>query len=378
MDDELRNMFNERKAYSEAMTELNAPDPIRELLSLPNPARQRIIEWHNRYFGQLHVERSSPENDYSAPRITIDGRLASQQGSGSRAVLSVLCALLHPSRSVLLIDEPEIGVEPQVQKRLVELIRKVARGEDGLPRKRILIATHSHIFLDKETLGNNWIVTKNAEGTAMLSQVKSREELHTLIYRLLGNSPEDLLFPDNILVVEGPSDSIFWRRVLGLMGAGGIAVHFSDGDSGVGPATAAIDQMLKTQAYIPWYRDRLCIAVDGDVAKGMIDGWRKFLKDDGTRVHQLSQKGIEFYYPASVVSALSGVPVAEVPEAVAAFVAAMGKGARTAALGTFMGSKRDLATAVANSLEAAHLSELSPELVQVGEVVRARRFSTGK
>lgn len=123
-DQEIKNLWNQRKQYNENIAELTAPDAIRELISLPNSSRQRIIEWHNRYFGELKIERSNPDNEFAAPRITIDSRLATTQGSGSRAVLGILCALLYPTRPVILIDEPEIGIEPQVQKRLVQLIQK--------------------------------------------------------------------------------------------------------------------------------------------------------------------------------------------------------------------------------------------------------------
>src|SRR5438309_934776 len=63
-DQELENLWNSRKAYNPAVAELTAPDALRELIALPNDARARIIEWHNKYFGELKVERSSPTNDF--------------------------------------------------------------------------------------------------------------------------------------------------------------------------------------------------------------------------------------------------------------------------------------------------------------------------
>jgi len=372
---EILSAWNQRKSYSESTAEFSAPDAIRELVSLPNAARDRIVDWHNRYFGELRIEKADPGNDFSPPRITIDGRLATQQGSGSRAVLGVLCALLHPDRSVLLIDEPEIGVEPQVQKRLMGLIRKVAGGKDDLPKKQVYIATHSHIFLDKECLTNNWIVTKTSEGIATLTQVKTFAQLHTLIYRLLGNSPDDLLFPDNILIVEGVSDEIFWRRVLGLANATGIAVHYSDGDALIGAAASSVDQMLKTLSYIPWYREHLCIAVDASVSDTQINEWRAFLKDDGSRVRRLQRNGIEYYYPASLLRSLSGLAENELDVARENFLESLRKGARTASLGSFTGSKRDLALKVEQLLDRPHMAELDSEIVGILNAAKEARFS---
>ncbi len=374
-DQELQNMWNQRKDGNTAIAELTAPDPIRELVSLPNLARAKIKEWHNRYFGELNVERSKTDNEFAPPRITIDGRLATQQGSGSRAVLSVLCSLLHPSREIVLIDEPEIGIEPQVQKKLADLIRRVTKGTDDLPKKRVYVATHSHLFLDKIDLSNNWVVTKGADGKASLAQIETPEELHSTIYRLLGNSPEDLFFPDNLLIVEGPSDEIFWRRLFALTGAGGVAVHYADGETNVSAALPAIEQMLKTQAYIPWYRDRLCVAVDSNVPASRIDEWRKYLVDDGTRVRALGQNGIEYYYPRSIMREVTGLSDAALPNEISAFITAVRHGASKVALGGFNGSKRDLAKEIDKRMESLHLPEIDAEILQVAETVKARRFS---
>jgi ABC-type phosphonate transport system ATPase subunit len=374
-DQELQNAWNQRKDTNPAIAELTAPDPIRELVSLPNDARAKIVEWHNRYFGELAVQRSRADNDYAAPRVTIDGRLATQQGSGSRAVLSVLCSLLHPARPVVLIDEPEIGIEPQVQKRLAELIRRVASGADGLQRKTVYVATHSHLFLDKTNLNNNWIVSKDAAGHARLRQMTAPEDLHATIYRLLGNSPDDLFFPDNILVVEGPTDQIYLRRLFALRGAGGVAVHFADGEGGVAAALPRIEQMLKTLAYVPWYRERMCVLVDGDVPAARVNEWRSYLRDDGTRVRALPLSGIEYYYPASLVCEVCNIVEGVRLPSISSYLSAIRGGARQAPLGGFTGSKRQLAQEIESRLTVAHLEEVAPEILDLIDAVSARRFS---
>lgn len=377
-DRELEMLWNQRKQYNDAVAELTAPDPIRELVSLPDDARRRIIEWHNRYFGELKVERSDPCNQFSPPRITIDGKLASQQGSGSRAVLSVLCALLHPKREIILIDEPEIGIEPQVQKRLADLIRRVSQGTDGLPKKQVFLATHSHLFLDRATLSNNYVVTKGIDGFASLRQIQTPEELHSLVYHLLGNSPEDLFFPDNILVVEGPSDQVFFRRLLEVSRSGGIAVHYADGEGNIGRALPAIEQMLKTQTYIPWYRDRLCVLVDSSVDEERLREWREFLGDNGKRVRKLSKNGIEYFYPKSIMTSVCEVAEAELDAQIAQFLNGIRSGARTTTLGSFAGSKRDLAKLVAEQLGPENIDELDEEIGEILAAVRSGRFSEAK
>jgi len=117
------NLLQQRRQDNPNESEKQAPDPFRELVSMSNDDRQRVIDWHNHYFGALTVERLEPSNDFSAPKILADGRILPQQGSGSRAVLSVLVRLLDPRLPGLCIDEPEIGIEPVTQRRLAELIK---------------------------------------------------------------------------------------------------------------------------------------------------------------------------------------------------------------------------------------------------------------
>lgn len=376
-DEELKGLWNQRKTWNDQMAEITAPDAIRELVSLPDEARERITDWHNSYFGELKIEPFNPANRYSPPRITIDGRLATQQGSGSRSVLAVLCSLLHPDRDTILIDEPEIGIEPQVQKKLSRLIHSVSRGDEGLPKKRVYIATHSHIFLDRSTLTNNYVVTKAPDGFGNVRRIETPQEMHSLIFNLLGNSPEDLFFPDNVLVVEGVSDQLFMRRLLELSGAGGVAVHFADGDGKVGAALPAIDQMLKTLAYVPWYRERICVLVDSSVSTQSLDEWKRFLSDDGTRVRQLLRNGIEYYYPTSLMCELAEIAANDVENTVSAFLSAIHLGARSAALGAFSGTKRQLAEAVVERLSGAHLATLSEEINSALDSVSSARFSVG-
>jgi predicted ATPase len=376
MDEELRNLFQQRKQFNPQLAEFNAPDAIRELLGLEDVDRSRVVQWHNEYFGELRVERASSTNEFSAPKITIDGRLVTEQGSGSRAVLAVLVALINPRYQTVLIDEPEIGIEPQVQRRLAALMQAVSIGDGGLAQKTVYVATHSHLILDRETVGNNYVVTKDPEGMATVQQVETDDGLAAVTFNLLGNSPSDLFYPDNVLVVEGPSDQIFLRRVIDLAGGAGLAVYFADGDGNISSALPAVEQMLKTQALLPrWYRERICVLVDSSVSATRIAEWRSFLGDDGTRVRQLSMNGIEHFYPASVLAAISGLDPTAVADALESFLTAIRTGSRASTLGSFVGSKRQLAAAVGQRMDAALVANLSTEILGVIDVLRAGRLS---
>lgn len=144
-----------------------------------------------------------------------------QHGSGIRHVVSVLAALTSPSIRILLIDEPEIALEARAQKVLKDILIEASQS------KAILIATHSHLFVQKEDgyIDKNYIVTKNKKNILIpgvlftgIERIQNQEELLGLTFDLLGNSLEDLFFPNNFLIVEGASDQVICEKVQSILG----------------------------------------------------------------------------------------------------------------------------------------------------------------
>lgn len=362
-------LFMDRKNYRENSSEFTAPDPTQELFALDDELRDIALRWHNEYFGHAEVQQSNRRNSWSAPLLLINGRSPTQQGSGSRAVLAVLSRLVAPDVDYLLIDEPEISVEPQTQKQFFRLLKAVANGLEGLPQKKIYLATHSHLFLDREKLANNFIVTRDAEGKACIRPVTSEVELQNLVFQLLGNSPTDLFFPANIIVAEGPSDQLFFRRILELRGLPSIAVHFADGSGNISYALPAIDQMLKTTAYIPLYRHKICVLVEKQKDQRLLEKWKNYLGDRADeRVIELDKSAIEFYYPPRVLAGISGIEEVDLDNALADFVNAIGEGARSANLGRFSGRKRELAQLVTDEMSLGDLQAIDAGIIRALEL----------
>jgi len=307
-DNEMVQQQNQRKQFNQNDCELTAPDPIREIFTLNDVERNYIIKWHNEYFGELKIEKLKPDNFYSPPKVTIDDILPSQQGTGSRAILPILIKLLNPTIKILCIDEPELGIEPKTQKRLFDLIKKVSKGEDGLPKKQIVLSTHSHLFVDKEDYRNNFKVIKE-NGAVMFHQITDNVELQNSVFSLLGNDPSDLFFPSNILLVEGKSDEVFLRRVYELLTIAGqttkknIAFHFCGGYDKAEYAVEAVVQMLKTQGYMPIYKQRICGLFDKPTQNyKLVTDIRQFVADnEQKRFILLDKEAIEFYYPLEAI-----------------------------------------------------------------------------
>lgn len=162
--------------------------------------RNIFIRWDA---GQMKVffGKTDSEQEYSV----------AAEASGLVNVISILAALFDESVEVLLIDEPEVSLHPQLQSYLLREMKKVVKKYN----KTIIISTHSaemielnkasdlcnYIFFRKNTLPKQ--ISPDA---SELNSVKLKEFLlrMSLIYN-------EGFFAKKVLLIEGSSDMILCR-----------------------------------------------------------------------------------------------------------------------------------------------------------------------
>ena len=162
--------------------------------------RNIFIRWDA---GQMKVffGKTDSEQEYSV----------AAEASGLVNVISILAALFDESVEVLLIDEPEVSLHPQLQSYLLREIKNVVKKYN----KTIIISTHSaemielnkasdlcnYIFFRKNTLPKQ--ISPDA---SELNSVKLKEFLlrMSLIYN-------EGFFAKKVLLIEGSSDMILCR-----------------------------------------------------------------------------------------------------------------------------------------------------------------------
>lgn len=227
-----------------------------------------------------------------AQNVHFDEIAVAFQGSGLRSALTILSALTDTRLKVICIDEPEMSLEPVLQKALRDLLIEESSG------RTILVATHSHLFLNRQQRDANWVVTGHP-GAVRAEQVTSDEQLHDLVFRLLGNSTEDLFFPGNYLVVEGASDQALCERVARLeaIPADRVKVLSAGGVASVLPATKALVHALRplTVGDSP-YAGRVVALVDSP-ATGKESTIAPLRETLGDRLFVLTEASLEAYVP---------------------------------------------------------------------------------
>lgn len=238
---------------------------------------------------------------FGLPELTIAGGgmvqfeevVAEAQGSGLRGVLPILAAVTNDDVQALLIDEPELGLEPRLQKALRDVLVEAAE-----TKRTLVVSTHSHLLLNRQTLESSQIVQRNDSRT-MVETIEARDQLYSLVFDLLGSSTEDLFFPKNYVIVEGASDQVIVQRVLDLLGetAASIKVLSAQGVDEVREREISV-----VRALVPLivndspYAGRVVALIDAPV-DDQAANVQKLRVDLGERLFELGAPSVEEYLP---------------------------------------------------------------------------------
>jgi AAA domain, putative AbiEii toxin, Type IV TA system len=223
-----------------------------------------------------------------------NGRIDTQ-GTGLRSLICILAALTDESLEVILIDEPELYLEPTVQKALRDLLIREANG------RKIFVTTHSHLFIERDTPSQNILIRLDENQEIQPRRLNTAEELYDLVFTLLGNDTSDLFFPNNYLVVEGVSDQIICEGILKLEDSSGksqVKILAAGGITRIKNKLAAVEDSLTPLVMrgSP-YRERTVALIDkpneGD-EQNKVNDLKKYL---GDRFFTLTSGCIEEYLP---------------------------------------------------------------------------------
>jgi len=274
--------------------------------ALSNQRRAHVFETCSRLLGEMFaLHRTDPNNDLSPTLITVGGRPLSTASTGTRLLLALVAACADQTRNTLLIDEPEIGLSPRIQRQLAAWLYSSEGRRQSFPEdKHVFVATHSHLFLDRRTIENNFIVDRSGRDVSV-TQVRSMTAFHELQFALLGNDLESLFLPAAIVVAEGITDVAFLRRIFQLrIPQHTIAVVNADGDGGILKKVRTIVEALGTLSSSP-YRNNILVVVD-DTHGANLDALLRMGIPSG-HIAELSRNGIEYYYPRETVCRVLGI-----------------------------------------------------------------------
>ena len=197
--------------------------------------QQRIFNWenHKEKFDKLlykiidnnlkwYIDQNDNGSYYLAFQHEKSGVHTSEGiGDGIWSIFTIIDALYDAEQgSTIVIDEPELSLHPQYQKRVLELLLEESAN------KQIIISTHSPYFISWDALENGAIINRtikdNKSGEIDIRTLsdenvkficKTIKDYHNP--HLWGMDTKELFFlEDNIIIVEGQEDVISFNKLM--------------------------------------------------------------------------------------------------------------------------------------------------------------------
>lgn len=121
-------------------------------------------------------------------------------GTGNDELIYMVYKIINGRGHILGIEEPEIHIHPELQKRLFEFLKREATQY----KSTFLITTHSNIFLNENNNGSSYLIKLVSDKTAECEQIDQNKFIDVLDE--IGLTFSDIYLANGMLFVEGKND----------------------------------------------------------------------------------------------------------------------------------------------------------------------------
>ncbi|WP_082564827.1 AAA family ATPase [Acidovorax sp. Root568] len=230
-------------------------------------------------------------------------------GSGVHEVIILAAAATVLSNTIVCIEEPEIHLNPVLQKKLLNYLSSKTENQ-------YFITTHSAALMD--TKGAEVYHITQKDGTSRVARVTSNRHLSD-VCEDLGYRPSDILQANCVIWVEGPSDRIYlkyWLAALKPVLIEGVhySIMFYGGRLAAHVSNLDLDEEIEDFISLKRLNQRGAILIDSDKASASapINSTKSRLKkefDSGVGCAWITQgREVENYIPSNhIISALASV-----------------------------------------------------------------------
>lgn len=200
--------------FIQALHEYKAASPAAE-------ENRRVFDQIQRLFRRLtgfHDAELQPQADLRGISVKWRGRYLplSQLGTGFSHLLMVAFEVARSRGKLVLLEEPESGLHPGLQRVVIDFLHEVASHSES--ECQFLVTTHSSVMLDEGRAGRVFHIMYDGDRTSVQASTTSAHLYDVL--DAIDIRPSDILQANTAIWVEGPSDRIFLQRCLQLVNCG--------------------------------------------------------------------------------------------------------------------------------------------------------------
>ena len=302
---QIENTFNQNLQNPDFNYETNVYGLERIIANLSNTKRDKLFQICSSLLGNhFSMLKYEEDNDLSPRYIDMDGQNISIGSSGTRMLMTLIGLCMDENFNYLLIDEPELGLGPKIQLEIGRfLANREARSTNFPHLASIYVATHSHLFLDRKEIRNNFAVQK-AVDVISFEEIDTISRLHELQFNLLGNSLESLFLPGGFIFVEGKTDQPFIDKIIRL--------RFPDRNIVVTPCNGDVKRRLYPlkeslgDIYKTPFRGRTFVVLDSVVPNPSLRSELVSMGILEENIISWARNGIEYVYPINILGSVFG------------------------------------------------------------------------
>ena len=130
-------------------------------------------------------------------------------GAGVHELVMLASRILLSQGNVVLLEEPEVHLHPQLQRKLIAFIAEKVEGQ-------FFLSTHSSAIIDAD--GVSVFGVKLGESGSTVEPLL-RDQRQRVFFHDLGYKPSELLQSNCVIWVEGPSDRLYLLHWIGITGS---------------------------------------------------------------------------------------------------------------------------------------------------------------
>ncbi len=262
----------------------------------------KLIDEIIHYFPELeNIESDRTEEDISTLNYEEYGKKLDiiYSGTGLLHILDVLLKITISKANIVLLDEPESALHPDLQRQFIEFLHRISEEK----KIQFYLATHSQVLLNYVDYVTIYRII-NKKGKREISQI-SKDAVHTILSDL-GLRASDIFNQDICILLEGQSDVIFFEHIIRKLYkeefeniAVAILQYGGGAAEGINNGSIKISNIVPAQKYIFWIHDR-----DAKPSEDPSTNATKFKntieKNDEFKCHIWKKREIEYYYPECI------------------------------------------------------------------------------
>lgn len=182
----------------------------------------RFTKAFNRMFDNLSYSRIENENNHKVVSFEKFGRKVSidNLSSGEKQVVYRGCFLLKDvsatKGALVFIDEPEISLHPNWQKKVLDYYKDIFKDENGNQTSQIFVVTHSPFIIHNESRYNDkvLVLSRGTNGEIVVSDKPSYYQFKDIEVVQDAFSLEGILDSDKVVLLEGRTDEKYFNAAL--------------------------------------------------------------------------------------------------------------------------------------------------------------------